>query len=149
MLWKAAILSVILGFCFVLDAEARPSKSKGQKRARKKSDDAIKEPKLTKEEWRQIHKFEDALKDEEGKLFYTDSWAVQMTDPAEVEVADRIAAKHGFVNLGKVCNLYECTYESCVERSCAARNARTWSQLSRRSIILVDACQAFELGYKC
>lgn len=105
MLLKAVVFSVILGFCFVLDADARPSKGKGRKRARKKSDGPIKEPKLTKDEWRQIHKFEDALKDEEGKLFYTDSWAVQMTDPAEVEVADRIAAKHGFVNLGKVCSL--------------------------------------------
>ena len=105
MLLKAVAFSAILGFCFVLDANARPSRNKGHKPARKKSDEPIKEPKLTKDEWRQIHKFEDALKDEEGKLFYTDSWAVQMTDPAEVEVADRIAAKHGFANLGKVCRL--------------------------------------------
>ncbi|XP_028414543.1 PC3-like endoprotease variant B [Dendronephthya gigantea] len=81
-----------------MNGHGRPSK--GRKRSRGKYQKT--EPKLTKAEWKQIHKFEDALKDEEGKLFYTDSWAVKFTDQAEVEVADRIAAKHGFANLGKV-----------------------------------------------
>jgi hypothetical protein len=105
MLLKRFVFALALGFCFILNVHARPSKTKakGQKRSRAKDEKLGKEPKLTKQEWQQIHKFEDALKDEEGKLFYTDSWAVQFTDPAEVELADRIAAKHGFVNLGKVC----------------------------------------------
>ena len=105
MLLRHFVFSLVLVFCFILNTNARPSKSKGHKRGQAKDDKSDKKPKLTKEEWKQIHKFEDALKDEEGKLFYTDSWAVQLTDPAEVEVADRIAAKHGFVNLGKVGSL--------------------------------------------
>ena len=86
----------VIVICFLWSINGRPSKEK------RKSNKSEKDPKLTKEEWKVIHKFEDALKDEEGKLFYTDSWAVQLTDPAEVEVADRIASKHGFVNIGKV-----------------------------------------------
>lgn len=58
-------------------------------------------PHLTKKEWKDLHKFEDALKSEDGQLMYTNSWAVQL-DSAEVEAADRIASKHGFVNLGQV-----------------------------------------------
>jgi hypothetical protein len=56
---------------------------------------------LTRKEWEELHKFEDALKSEDGKLFFTNSWAVQL-DPAELEVADRLAEKHGFENLGQV-----------------------------------------------
>ena len=103
MILKHFLLSLLLAFCFISNTSARPSKVERNKHVHTKEQHKVnKEPKLTKEEWKQIHKFEDALKDEEGKLFYTDSWAVQMTDPAEVEVADRIAAKHGFANLGKV-----------------------------------------------
>lgn len=60
-----------------------------------------KTPKLTRKEWEQLHRFEDALKSEDGKLLYTNSWGVQL-DPAELEVADRLAEKHGFENLGQV-----------------------------------------------
>ena len=93
---------LVLGFYFFWNTNGRPSNSKGQKFGKTRYETSSKELKLTKEEWKQLHKFEDALKDEEGKLFYTDSWAVQLADLAEVEVADRIAAKHGFVNLGQV-----------------------------------------------
>ena len=61
-------------------------------------------PKLTRQEWEQLHKFEDALKSEDGKLLFTNSWAVQL-DPAEIKVADRIARKHGFINYGQVCKV--------------------------------------------
>lgn len=61
-----------------------------------------KQPVLSSEEWKQLHKLEDALKTEEGELMYTNSWAVKLVDPAEIEVADKIAAKHGFQNLGQV-----------------------------------------------
>ncbi|XP_074626751.1 PC3-like endoprotease variant B [Acropora palmata] len=61
-------------------------------------------PKLTRQEWEQLHKFEDALKSEDGKLLFTNSWAVQL-DPAEIKVADRIARKHGFINYGQVGSL--------------------------------------------
>ena len=106
---KRFLCSLVIGFCFILNGDARPSK--GKKRSQRKYEKT--EPKLTKAEWKQIHKFEDALKDEEGKLFYTDSWAVQLTDPAEVEVADRIAAKHGFANLGKVCSMIKNEETNC------------------------------------
>ena len=102
MILKHFLIRLGLVFCFLFNTNARPSNDKRHNHGQAKDYKVNKEPKLTKEEWKQIHKFEDALKDEEGKLFYTDSWAVQMTDPAEVQVADRIAAKHGFVNLGKV-----------------------------------------------
>ena len=105
MLLRHFVVSLAVWLCFLLNATARPSKKNGKKRYHVKDNNSEDEPKLTKKEWKQIHKFEDALKDEEGKLFYTDSWAVQLTDPAEVKVADRIAAKHGFVNLGQVCEL--------------------------------------------
>ena len=58
-------------------------------------------PKLTRREWEQLHKFEDALKNDNGELMFTNSWAVQL-DPAEIKVADRIAKKHGFTNYGQV-----------------------------------------------
>ena len=35
------------------------------------------------------------------KSFYTNTWAVHV-DPPNKSVADRIAKKHGFVNIGKV-----------------------------------------------
>lgn len=98
---------LVLGSYFILKANCRPSNSKGKKHGVPQDEKSSKNqnPKLTKTEWRELHKFEDALKDEEGKLFYTDSWGVQLADLAEVEAADRIAAKYGFVNLGQVGSL--------------------------------------------
>ena len=56
---------------------------------------------LTKNDKIYLGKLEDALQSKEGKLLYTNSWAVQL-NPAEVAQADRIADKHGFENLGQV-----------------------------------------------
>lgn len=58
-------------------------------------------PKLTRREWEELHKFEDALKNDNGELMFTNSWALKL-DPAEIKVADRIAKKHGFINYGQV-----------------------------------------------
>ena len=100
------LLSIcLLNFLFgVLSLEGHP-KSKTRKKffsALRKRNVRSKQPVLSSEEWKQLHRFEDALKTEEGELMYTDSWAVKLVDPAEVEVADRIAEKHGFQNLGQV-----------------------------------------------
>lgn len=101
MILRKFLLGFAVSFHLVLNGNGRPQESKEEFQTNK-----AQEPTLTKAEWRQIHKFEDALKDEEGKLFYTDSWAVRLPDEAELEVADKIAEKHGFINLGKVCNQY-------------------------------------------
>ena len=97
----------LLHFVFgvlLLEVEGRP-KSRTRKKhfsTTRKAKLRPEQPTLTSEEWRQLHRFEDALKTEEGELMYTNSWAVKLIDPAEVEVADRIALKHGFENLGQV-----------------------------------------------
>lgn len=100
------LLSIcLLNFLFgVVVLEGHP-KSKTRKKyfsSVRKRNIRSKQPVLSSEEWKQLHKFEDALKTEEGELLYTNSWAVKLVDPAEVEVADRIAEKHGFQNLGQV-----------------------------------------------
>ncbi|XP_002160973.1 PC3-like endoprotease variant B isoform X1 [Hydra vulgaris] len=59
---------------------------------------------LTKNDKVYLGKLEDALQSKEGKLLYTNSWAVQL-NPAEVAQADRIANNHGFENLGQIGNL--------------------------------------------
>ena len=58
-------------------------------------------PQLSKRDKEYLSKLEDALQSKEGKILYTNSWAVQL-NPAEVAQADRIAEKHGFENLGQV-----------------------------------------------
>ncbi|XP_066929242.1 PC3-like endoprotease variant B [Clytia hemisphaerica] len=61
-------------------------------------------PQLKKKEKEYLAKIEDALQNDEGSLFYTNAWAVQLHQ-AEVAQADRIAEKHGFENMGQVGNL--------------------------------------------
>ncbi|XP_057306500.1 PC3-like endoprotease variant B [Hydractinia symbiolongicarpus] len=59
---------------------------------------------LSKRDKEYLAKLEDSLQSKEGKILFTNSWAVQL-DPAEVAQADRIAEKHGFENLGQIGNL--------------------------------------------
>jgi len=61
-------------------------------------------PQLSKRDKEYLSKLEDALQSKEGKILFTNSWAVQL-NPAEVAQADRIADKHGFENLGQIGNL--------------------------------------------
>lgn len=99
-------VTLALGVYLVGKTNGRPSNAEAKNHGRHHVEGQLgEEPKLTKQEWKQLHQFEDALKDEEGKLFYTDSWGVQLANLAEVEVADKIAAKHGFVNLGQVASV--------------------------------------------
>ena len=87
---------------FFLVSEIAVLFGKSAKKSRKRRQQTLKStPKLTRREWEQLHKFEDALKSENGELLFTNSWAVKL-DPAEIKVADRIAKKHGFVNYGQV-----------------------------------------------
>lgn len=90
---------------FFLALEIDVLLGKPSRKLRKRGKQTLKTtPKLTRQEWEQLHKFEDALKSEDGKLLFTNSWAVQL-DPAEIKVADRIARKHGFINYGQVCEV--------------------------------------------
>ena len=90
---------------FFLSSEIAVLLGKPPRRLRKHGKQTPKSaPKLTRREWEQLHKFEDALKSENGELMFTNSWAVQL-DPAEIKVADRIAKKHGFINYGQVCKV--------------------------------------------
>lgn len=59
---------------------------------------------LSKRDKEYLAKLEDSLQSKEGKILFTNSWAVQL-DPAEVAQADRIAEKHGFENLGQVISM--------------------------------------------
>lgn len=94
--------TLVLVFIFGISSlEGRKFKPRFKNRNGSNRKPRHKTSKLTRKEWEQIHKFEDALKSEDGKLLYTDSWGVQL-DPAELEVADRLARKHGFENLGQV-----------------------------------------------
>lgn len=90
---------------FVLEIASLESKSQTYSRQRREVKRIRqRKPKLTRKEWEQLHKFEDALKSEDGDLYYTNSWAVQL-DSAELELADKLAEKHGLENLGQVSNL--------------------------------------------
>jgi len=96
-------LQIVVFIFFILQLSSIESKSQKYSRPRRELKRVRqRKPKLTRTEWEQLHKFEDALKSEDGNLYYTNSWAVQL-DPAELEVADRLAKKHGFENLGQVC----------------------------------------------
>ena len=87
---------------FFLVSEIAIVLGKSVKKSRRRGKQTLEStPKLTRREWEQLHKFEDALKSESGELLYTNSWAVKL-DPAEIKVADRIAKKHGFINYGQV-----------------------------------------------
>ena len=87
---------------FFLVSEIAVLLGKPAKKSRKRGKRTLEStPKLTRREWEQLHKFEDALKNDDGELMFTNSWAVKL-DPAEIKVADRIAKKHGFTNYGQV-----------------------------------------------
>lgn len=87
---------------FFLTSEIAVLLGKPAKKSRKRGKRTLEStPKLTRREWEQLHKFEDALKNDNGELMFTNSWAVKL-DPAEIKVADRIAKKHGFTNYGQV-----------------------------------------------
>ena len=87
----------------------KPAK-KSRKRGKRTLETTLK---LTRREWEQLHKFEDALKSDTGELMFTNSWAVKL-DPAEIKVADRIAEKHGFINYGQVGKVYSLCYSAGV-----------------------------------
>ncbi|KAJ7394411.1 hypothetical protein OS493_000220 [Desmophyllum pertusum] len=90
---------------FFLVSEIAVLLGKPAKKSRKRGKRTLEStPKLTRREWEQLHKFEDALKNDHGDLMFTNSWAVKL-DPAEIKVADRIAKKHGFTNYGQVGSL--------------------------------------------
>lgn len=95
--WRAYIT------LFFLVSEIAVLLGKPAKKSRKRGKRTLEStPKLTRREWEQLHKFEDALKSDNGELMFTNSWAVKFVDPAEIKVADRIAEKHGFINYGQV-----------------------------------------------
>lgn len=97
-LWQASVVFLY----FLLELSPIESTTQNHIRPRREEKrDRHRKPKLTRKEWQQLHKFEDALKSEDGSLYYTNSWAVQL-DSAELEVADKLAEKHGFENLGRV-----------------------------------------------
>lgn len=102
--WRAYItlLFLLSETAILLGKPARKSRKRGKRTLEST-------PKLTRREWEQLHKFEDALKSESGELMFTNSWAVKL-DPAEIKVADRIAEKHGFINYGQVGNVYSLFY---------------------------------------
>lgn len=102
--WRAYItlLFLLSETAILLGKPTRKSRKRGKRTLEST-------PKLTRREWEQLHKFEDALKSESGELMFTNSWAVKL-DPAEIKVADRIAEKHGFINYGQVGNVYSLCY---------------------------------------
>jgi len=61
-------------------------------------------PQLSKGDKLYLSKLEDALQSDEGKLQFTNSWAVKL-HPSQYVETDRIATKHGFENLGRIGNL--------------------------------------------
>ena len=58
-------------------------------------------PQLTKADKRHLAKLEDALTSKKGRLIFTNSWAVQL-NPEQVALADQIAKRNGFHNMGQV-----------------------------------------------
>lgn len=58
-------------------------------------------PQLSATDRAYLTKLEDALQSKKGRILFTNSWAVQL-NPVEVAQADKIAARHGFENLGQI-----------------------------------------------
>jgi len=96
-----AIRSIILSLLLASQLTHALVKLEGSKRRYLSKDGVHKVKKYLQKKYQQSHGKEKIKRHEK---FFSNTWAVQL-DPPKKSTADRIAKKHGFVNMGKIGNI--------------------------------------------